>query len=206
MAADVAPTARPADVLSNLKGGNWRFQHPGEMRHPNQTRQRRTDLLNEQRPVAIVLACADSRVSPEIIFDQGLGDLFVLRVAGNVLDDHIMGSIEYGVEKLGVRFILVLGHSNCGAVDATVNALAKGERLPGKVQSLVDAIAPAVQATSGQGVEAAIIKNAQLMAQKIVDSSPNPSKYRTGEVWVCPARYNMFTGEVEFDGPLRPTN
>ena len=112
-----APKVSPADALARLKAGNQRFV-AGKLQHPHQDSKRRAELAKGQQPFAIVLGCADSRTSPEVLFDQGLGDLFVVRVAGNVLDDHALASIEYAVEHLGAQLIVVLGHQRCGAVQA----------------------------------------------------------------------------------------
>ncbi|HEX3229536.1 MAG TPA: carbonic anhydrase, partial [Pyrinomonadaceae bacterium] len=101
---------------------------------------RREELANAQHPFAVIVGCADSRVPPEIVFDQGLGDLFVLRVAGNVIDDHSLGSAEYAVDHLGVRLMVVLGHQRCGAVKAAKETIAAEGKAPAHIQSLVTAI------------------------------------------------------------------
>ncbi len=106
VAAD-KPIVSPADALSRLKEGNERYTS-GKQQHPRQSSEERTQLSKSQHPFAIAVGCADSRIPPEIVFDQGLGDLFVCRVAGNVIDDHSLGSIEYAVDHLGVRLIVVL--------------------------------------------------------------------------------------------------
>ena len=111
------PTVAPAEAISKLKEGNGRYAG-GNLQHPGQTTERRAELAKSQYPFATIVSCSDSRVPPEIVFDQGLGDLFVVRVAGNVVDDHALGSIEYSVDHLGVRLIVVLGHQSCGAVQA----------------------------------------------------------------------------------------
>src|SRR6476661_5513416 len=107
------------DALAKLMAGNQRYTRHKEQ-HPDESLARRKELIGGQHPFAIVLGCADSRVSPELLFDQGLGDLFVIRVAGNIADDAILGSIEYAIEHLGAKLILVLGHEKCGAVSAAV--------------------------------------------------------------------------------------
>lgn len=107
--ADTASKVAPTEALARLKADNERFV-TGKLQHTHQIVERRTELATHQHPFAIVLGCADSRTSPEILFDQGLGDLFVVRVAGNVLNDEAVGSIEYGVDHLGARLIVVLGH------------------------------------------------------------------------------------------------
>src|SRR5438445_9648950 len=113
------PSVAPAEAISKLKEGNERYTS-GNLQHPDQSTDRRAVLAKTQHPFATVLSCSDSRVPPEIIFDQGLGDLFIVRVAGNVINDEGLGSIEYSVDHLGTRLILVLGHQSCGAVDAAM--------------------------------------------------------------------------------------
>src|SRR6266403_2290773 len=140
------PSVAPAEASSKLKAGNGRYTS-GNLQHPGQTAERRTELANTQHPFATILSCSDSRVPPEIVFDQGLGDLFIVRVAGNVINDEGLGSIEYGVEVLGARLIVVLGHSSCGAVDAAMKTVAAKGKAPGHIQSLVTAIKPVVDST-----------------------------------------------------------
>ena len=128
-------------AMTQLLRGNERFV-AGRPDHPHQSAQRRRAVSRSgQQPFAIILSCADSRVPPEIIFDQGLGDLFVIRVAGNVLDDIILGTIEYAVEHMHVPLIMVLGHDQCGAVTAAV----KGVEVRNHIQSLAEALRPAVE-------------------------------------------------------------
>src|SRR5207245_4280782 len=117
------PSVAPAEAISKLKEGNGRYAS-GNLQHPGQTTERRAKLTKSQHPFAIIVSCSDSRVPPELVFDQGLGDLFVLRVAGNVIDDHSLGSIEYAVDHLAVRLIVVLGHQRCGAVHAAKATIA----------------------------------------------------------------------------------
>ncbi len=133
--------------------------------------QRTAALATGQNPFAAILTCADSRVPPELLFNQGFGDLFVLRVAGNVANDHVLGSLEYAVEHLGVRYILVMGHERCGAVDAAMS----GAELPGHIASLGAAIAPAVrEARSRQGatLQDCVEANARLVADSLRKSGP----------------------------------
>src|SRR5262245_53100584 len=136
-----APSAprESADPLERLREGNERFVR-GERAQWGDVAQRRTEIAKDQHPFATVLACSDSRVAPEAVFDRTLGDLFVVRVAGNVSDDHVLGSIEYGAEHLHVPLLVVLGHERCGAVSAAV----AGGEVPGHVESLVKSIEPAV--------------------------------------------------------------
>ncbi len=148
--ADAQPKVSPAEALARLKAGNQRFV-ASKLEHPRQTAKRRTELATSQHPFAVVLGCADSRTAPELVFDQGLGDVFVVRVAGNVLNDETLGSIEYAVDHLGAQLIVVLGHERCGAIEAARETIAAKEEAPGHIQSLVKAIAPAVEATLGAG-------------------------------------------------------
>src|SRR5437588_10797425 len=135
------PAVAPAEAISKLKEGNGRYTS-GNLQHPGQTTERRTELSKSQHPFAVIVSCSDSRVPPEIVFDQGLGDLFIFRVAGNVIDDHGLGSIEYSVDHLGTRLILVLGHQSCGAVKAAKETIAAKSKAPGHIQPRVTAIQP----------------------------------------------------------------
>jgi carbonic anhydrase len=164
--ADAAPKVSPTEALARLKAGNERFV-ASKLEHPRQTAERRTELANGQHPFAIVLACADSRTSPELVFDQGLGDVFVVRVAGNVLNDETVGSIEYAVDHLGAQLIVVLGHERCGAVAAARETIAAKGKAPGHIQSLVKAIAPAVEATAGEDAEATAKANERHVAKEL---------------------------------------
>jgi carbonic anhydrase len=192
------PKVSPADALKRLQAGNKRFV-ASKLEHPHQTAKRRAELATSQHPFAIVLGCADSRTSPEVIFDQGLGDVFVVRVAGNVLNDETIGSIEYGVEHLGASLIVVLGHERCGAVKAAKETIAAKGEAPGHIQSLVKAIAPAVEATTDKDAEATAKANVQNVAQALRDSGPILKDFvAKGAVSVAGAYYNLDTGAVEF--------
>ena len=144
VAADAAVSAAPdpTDPGHRLVGGNKRFA-AGRPRHPNQDPAHRESLVEAQHPFACVLGCADSRVPAEILFDQGLGDLFSVRAVGEVLDDAVVGSVEYAVEHLHVPLVVVLGHSGCGAVKAAI-ALVNGQS---EVTGAVDTVARAIEAT-----------------------------------------------------------
>src|SRR5437660_252999 len=124
------PTVAPAEAISKLKEGNGRYTN-GNLQHPGQTAERRTELAKTQHPFAAIVSCSDSRVPPEIVFDQGLGDLFVVRVAGNVINDEGLGSVEYSVDHLGSRLILVLGHQSCGASKQREKQLLPKAKHPG---------------------------------------------------------------------------
>ncbi|MFF4351466.1 carbonic anhydrase [Streptomyces sp. NPDC001530] len=137
-------TARAA--LAELLAGNRRYA-AGRPRHPHEGSARRHVLAAEQHPFAVVVGCVDSRVPPELVFDQGLGDLLCIRTAGQVLDEAVLGSIQYGVEVLHIPLVLVLGHERCGAVAATLSHLRDGAPVPGHLRLLVDEIAPAARRT-----------------------------------------------------------
>ena len=196
--ADAPPKVSPADALTRLKAGNQRFI-AGKLDHPRQTAGRRTELANSQGPFAIVLGCADSRTPPELVFDQGLGDVFVVRVAGNVLNDETVGSIEYAVDHLGAQLIVVLGHERCGAVKAARETIAAKAEAPGHIQSLVKAIAPAVEATAGADAEATAKANELHVAKKLRESAPILKEMvEKGTLSVVAAHYDLDTGAVEF--------
>src|SRR5882762_9751917 len=166
LAADHPAAAVSADVaLAKLKEGNLRFAS-SDVSQSKPTAARRAETAQAQHPFAIVVGCADSRTAPEIVFDQNIGDLFVVRTAGNLVDEHALGSIEYAVDHLGVRLIVVLGHTRCGAVTA---ALAS-DTAPGHVQSLVRDIQPAVKAAKGKpgdALSATVTENARQVAAQI---------------------------------------
>ncbi|AXB42542.1 carbonic anhydrase [Amycolatopsis albispora] len=129
----------PDEALATLLDGNRRFVR-GEREHPHQDADYRAALAPAQHPFAVLFGCSDSRLAAEIIFDRGLGDLFVVRTAGHVLGPEVLGSIEYGVEVLGAPLIAVLGHDSCGAIAAAQNAMATGTRPPGFTRDVVERV------------------------------------------------------------------
>ena len=160
---------------------------------------RRAELTKSQHPFAIIVSCSDSRVPPEIVFDQGLGDLFVIRVAGNVIDDQSLGSIEYAVDHLAVRLIVVLGHQRCGAVKAAKETIAAKGKAPAHIQSLVMAIQPAVEATVNGDLEATVKANVKDVVQALRSSTPIlKPKVDSDELKVLGAYYSLDTGSVTF--------
>src|SRR5437773_9021646 len=192
------PAVAPAEAIAKLKEGNGRYTS-GTTQHPGQTAERRTELANTQHPFATIVSCSDSRVPPEIVFDQGLGDLFVVRVAGNVIDDHGLGSIEYAVDHLGARLIVVLGHQSCGAVKAARETIAAKSKAPGHIQSLVTAIQPAVEATAKADLEATIKANVNDVVRALRSSTPIlKAKVDSGDVRVIGGYYSLDTGSVSF--------
>ena len=193
-AEPATPSVSTEAALAKLKEGNARFVR-NKVSTAKPTTAKRIETAQAQHPFAIVLGCADSRTSPEIIFDQNIGDLFVVRTAGNLVDDHALGSIEYAVEHFGVRLVVVLGHERCGAVTA---ALA-GESAPGHVQSLVRDIQPAVQAVRGKNGDVthlAVAENARLMSAKIRNEASLGELAK--EVRIISAVYDLDTGKVEW--------
>src|SRR3989440_11733163 len=192
------PAVAPAEAISKLKEGNGRYTS-GNLQHPGQTTERRTELSKSQHPFAVIVSCSDSRVPPEIVFDQGLGDLFIFRVAGNVIDDHGVGSVEYAVDHLVVRLIVVLGHQRCGAVKAAKETIAAKTKAPAHIQSLVTAIQPAVEATVKDDLEATVEANIKNVTQALRSSVPIlKPKVDSGELNVVGAYYSLDTGSVAF--------
>jgi carbonic anhydrase len=192
------PSVAPAEAISKLKEGNGRYTS-GNLQHPGQTTERRTELAKTQHPFAAIVSCSDSRVPPEIVFDQGLGDLFIVRVAGNVINDEGLGSIEYSVDHLGTRLIVVLGHQRCGAVQATKETIAAKGKAPGHIESLVTAIKPAVETTAKDDLDATIKANVKNVVQALRSSTPIlKAKVDSGEVKVIGGYYSLDTGAVTF--------
>jgi carbonic anhydrase len=196
-ASGTAPAGNAAAALTRLVDGNKRFV-AGNPSRATLSAQQWTELAKGQHPQAIILACADSRLSPEIIFDQGLGDLFVIRNAGNLLDDHVIGSIEYAIEHLHVPLVVVLGHSKCGAVTAAV----AGGEAPGHLKSIVESLSAAVAMAKkkpGDPVDNAVRINAKQEANALTQTEPILAEaVKSGSVMVVAAKYDIATGQVEF--------
>ena len=192
------PGVAPAEAISKLKEGNGCYTS-GNLQHPGQTSERRAELAKTQHPFATILSCSDSRVPPEIVFDQGLGDLFIVRVAGNVINDEGLGSVEYSVDHLGSRLILVLGHQNCGAVKAARETIAAKGNAPGHIESLVTAIKPAVEATAKEDLDATIKVNVKHVVQALRSSTPIlKAEVDSGKIQVIGGYYSLDTGAVTF--------
>lgn len=184
-----------SDALQRLLDGNKRFMS-GKLEHPNHCEESRRGLVGGQDPLAVVLTCADSRVPPVDVFDQGLGDIFVVRVAGNIINDQILGSIEYAVAHLHTPLVMVMGHSSCGAV----SAVAQGVKLDGHIASLTPSIDAALKKT--KGLEGHWTNNAARMlasttAKKIAESEPIIADLvQEGRVLVVATYYDLESGEV----------
>jgi carbonic anhydrase len=219
------PMVAPAEAISKLKEGNGRYTS-GNQQHPHESSQersymatnsyenagmtflgvnaeqaakRRTELIKNQHPFATIIGCSDSRVPPEMVFDQGLGDLFICRVAGNVINDENLGSIEYSVDHLGVRLIVVLGHQSCGAVKAAKETIAAKGKAPGHIESLVTAIKPAVESTVNGDLDTTIKANVKHVVNALRSSTPIlKAKVDSGQIQVIGGYYSLDTGAVTF--------
>jgi carbonic anhydrase len=189
----------PDEALKRLMQGNARFVF-GHMTHvaPEHIAEARRGVAKRQTPFAIIVGCSDSRVGPEIVFDQGLGDIFVVRTAGEVVDATALGSIEYAVEHLGSSLIVVLGHERCGAVSAAVG----GTKEPGHIAAVLKAIEPAVEQTKGKPgdpVENAVRAQALDVAKQLQNAKPIlAERVHSGKLKIVAARYDLDTGKVEF--------
>jgi carbonic anhydrase len=191
-------------ALERLRAGNERFVQ-GEPSRLHQSMERRSEVAREQKPFAVIVGCADSRVPPELVFDQGLGDLFVVRCAGNVLGEAAIGSIEYAVEHLGCELVIVLAHERCGAVEAVV----EGDELPGHLASFAPSIEPAVAEARHRGgdlLDQTVRANAVRVADQLLHCPPIlAERVDDHELAVIAARYDLDTGEVEWlDAATRP--
>lgn len=191
--AAAAPN-NPNAALKKLMAGNQRFvQH--QPIYPDQTAARLQEVAQSQSPFATVLTCADSRVPVEILFDQGIGDIFDVRVAGNIATPAVLGSIEYAVELLGTPLLMVLGHERCGAVTAAV----QNEPLPGDIGTFVDAILPALEGVdqqSGDAVDNAVAANVAYQIKQLQRSALIQARVRSRKLKVVGGRYDLDTGTV----------
>jgi carbonic anhydrase len=185
------------ESLRKLTEGNNRFAVSKPVR-PNQTKERRNEVSKGQNPFAVIVGCSDSRIPPEIIFDQGLGDLFVIRVAGNIVDDVALGSIEYAVDHLGTPLVVILGHGKCGAVTAAV----QGGEAHGHIGAIIKAIEPAVEKAktqSGDLTDNAVRANVGFVVDAVRSSKPILTKaLDQGKVKIVGAYYDIESGKVEF--------
>jgi carbonic anhydrase len=186
----------PDQALKRLLDGNQRFVDE-QMQHPHQTAARRAENAESQSPFAVIVSCSDSRVGPEVVFDAGIGDLFVVRTAGQVVTDAELASIEYAADHLGTSLIVVLGHERCGAVAAAV----AGGDAPGHIGTLIAAIKPAVDETKeqpGDHAENAMRANIKHTVSQLTADSPILSDpIKSGKLVVLGARYDLDTGKVD---------
>lgn len=186
------------EALKKLEQGNARFVKLHQ-KHPDETKQRRKDMLKGQHPFVVILSCSDSRVPPELIFDQGLGDIFEIRNAGNVLNKHVIGSIEYAVMHCGVKLIVIMGHQDCGAIAATLSGVSETEY----IKALEDSIQPAVEQckANGKEVNSDNVVKAHVMQdiEELLTQDTDLVKYmKEHNVKVVPAYYHLDSGKVDF--------
>ena len=186
----------PREAIKFLKDGNRRFRED-RMEHPRHDSKAREKLTTDQQPIAAILSCADSRVPPELVFDCGLGDLFVIRNAGNLVTPEAIASIEFAVAQLGVKLVVVMGHDQCGAVQAAINGVELGQ-----IRSITEKIYPAVKLAEemeGDLLENAIQIHARQMADQLRQTDPiiKPA-YEKGELHILSAKYSLDTGRVTF--------
>ena len=183
------------DALDRLKEGNARFVED-KLEQEKTDSSRRKQISAGQDPFAVILSCADSRVVPELAFDVGLGDLFVVRVAGNIANTSSLASIEYAVANLSSKLILVMGHEKCGAVAAALEGVDAGPNL----NQLISLIEPAVKQSSDKSVNAVVRENVRLNAESLVaDSDIISSAINENDVKIITAYYNLESGVVDFN-------
>ncbi len=199
-AAGPATTLTPDQVLQQLLEGNQRYIQSAST-HPNLSAEGRAELAAGQAPIAAVLSCIDSRVPPEIIFDQGLGNMFVGRTAGNIVDDTQLGGLEFAVSQYSVPLIVLMGHQGCGAVEATIETLSSGGEAPGRIATLVTAIEPAVNlasSESGDLLTNTVRANVRLGAGRLRDSHPILAEAAaSGALKIVGMYYSLDTGAVQ---------
>ncbi|GAA5529783.1 carbonic anhydrase [Herpetosiphon gulosus] len=203
-AATAEPTEFNADsALQMLKDGNARFVTNLTV-DPNQDPNRRTTTAKGQNPFATIVGCVDSRVGPEVVFDRGIGDLFVVRTAGQVIDDVVIGSIEFGTAELGIPLVMVLGHQKCGAVTATIESVEKNEPAPDQIAAIVEHIRPAVEAVKASGqepsdlVDAVVRENTKLTVAALKAAPLLAQMESEGKVRIIGGYYHLDSGTVEF--------
>ncbi|HXP73321.1 MAG TPA: carbonic anhydrase [Stellaceae bacterium] len=200
LAAGAAVPISSEAARQRLVAGNGRYVSGQPLRLDHS--RRRETVAHGQMPFAIVLGCSDSRVPPEILFDQGLGDIFTVRVAGNIADDLAIGSMEYAVDHFGTPLIVVLGHERCGAVSATVESVAAGTMPPPHIASLVAALRPAVEASKGMpgdAVENAITTHVRRTVEALRASGPIlGDAVARGRLEIVGAEYHLASGRVGF--------
>lgn len=199
------PAENPTHAWGSLREGNTRFVQ-GEQRHPSQNIKRRSELGDGQNPKAVLFGCSDSRVAAEIIFDQGLGDLFVVRTAGHVLDSAVLGSIEYAVGVLKTPLIVILGHDSCGAVAATVESLETGNIPSGFVRDVVEKVTPSILNGKREGLISTdqfearhVIETGQLLGKR---SRIIAERIEQGKLAIVCLTYVLTEGRVKLRGVI----
>ncbi|MFI3319010.1 MAG: carbonic anhydrase [Rikenellaceae bacterium] len=193
----------PAEAISALKAGNARFASE-KLRNPHSSRERRLETTDHQHPFAAIVTCSDSRVPAELIFDEGIGDMFIIRVAGNIVNsDVVMGSVDYAIDHLGVKVVVVLGHENCGGVTSaiTVDEHTTHHAHKGSIGDLIEAIQEDVKPYIGkpESLCEAIHYNTKNQVKRIMDVEYISKKVAAGEVKIVGAYYDLHTGVVTFN-------
>ncbi|MGK8521725.1 carbonic anhydrase [Nocardia asteroides] len=194
------PDYNPISAWKSLREGNERFVS-GALLHPSQGAADRAKLVSGQHPHAILFGCGDSRVAAELIFDQGLGDMFVVRTAGHVVDSSVLGSIEYGVQVLNVPLIVVLGHDSCGAVKATIDALDGGEVPGGFIRSVVEKVSPSILIGRREGLSTVdemearhVVETSRLLMERSMIIS---QRVATGGLAIACVTYKLAEGRAQ---------
>ncbi|MCX4821143.1 carbonic anhydrase [Streptomyces sp. NBC_01142] len=182
----------PSQAMHELAAGNRRWR-TYRQQHPDESPSVRRAMVSGQDPFAVILGCVDSRVPPELVFDQGLGDLLTVRSAGQVLDEAVLGSVAYGVLELDIPLILVLGHQSCGAVTAAVHADETGEQLPSHIQYLAEQIRPAIDHSQhgNARIDSSISRNVGLVRRRLATEPDLATRIATGDLAVVGARYEL---------------
>ncbi|MFI1360499.1 carbonic anhydrase [Streptomyces sp. NPDC020898] len=197
--ASVRPDS-PWSAFARLMDGNKRWVD-GTLQHPDRDPARREFVAQEQDPYGVVLSCIDSRVPPELLFDTGLGDLFILRTGGQVVGPVVTGSVEYGPVTSGTPLIVVLGHQRCGAIKAAYEAMRDGKKLPGNLQAISDALKPAYEATvtakAADPVDTMIRVHVKQTAADLRSNRDLAPMVKKGDLAVVSAYYSLDTGQVE---------
>lgn len=188
------------EAIEKLQKGNERFVKL-KQKHPDESKKRRKLMLKGQHPFVVILSCSDSRVPPELIFDQGLGDIFEIRNAGNVLNEHVIGSIEYAVMHCGVKLIVIMGHQDCGAIAATLSGVSETRY----IKALEDSIQPAIENCKEKGLEinSDNVVRAHVMQdiEELLSQDDELVKYmKEHDVKIVPAYYHLDSGKVDFLG------
>ncbi|MFH8629931.1 carbonic anhydrase [Streptomyces lydicus] len=205
LASTPSPEARPrpttpAGAFARLMAGNRRWVS-GDLRHPDRDPDRREFVAQSQEPFGAILSCIDSRVPPELLFDTGLGDLYVMRTGGEAIDPVVTGSVEYGPMTSGTPLVMVLGHQRCGAVEAAYKSLRDGKPLPGNLQAIVKALRPAYEQTVRQGgsdpVDTMARAQVKLTATDLRSNQDLAPLVAKGTLAVVGAYYSLDTGKVE---------
>ncbi|MEU1595901.1 carbonic anhydrase [Streptomyces sp. NPDC005708] len=202
-AASPSPQARPttpAAAFARLMEGNKRWVS-GDLEHPDRDPDRRQFVAQEQMPYAAILSCIDSRVPPELLFDTGLGDLYVMRTGGQTIGPEVTGSVEYGPMTSGTPLVVVLGHQRCGAIDAAYKSMRAGKPLPGNLQAIAKALQPAYEQAAREGgtdpVETMARAQVKLTATDLRSNRDLAPLVAKGTLAVVGAYYSLDTGQVE---------